>query len=331
MSLRTKIIQKQRFIVVGVVVLFLLALYFLVPAPAHYWLAYWWMFPIALLIALMVNTAGISGAALFVPFFILLFPHLSGNTLAPITSVKLGLLTESFGLSSSALAFLAFGLVDTTLARRAIIRALPFVFVGVFVVFLVPKAVLYIIISILLLLSLFLMRYQHVLKKKRLREQKAQSINIDTEEGEHVRRQSKDHHIYHYCRSKAGARKRFIGYGVGGIFQGAAGFGIGELGIISMMLTKIPTRIAIGTSHFIVAGTAIFASGMHFLLQTHTTVDVFPWQIVMVTIPAVIIGGQLAPYVAAKLSSRHLERFVSILFIIIAVSLFLLAVGELRV
>jgi len=67
------------------------------------------MFPIAFIIAVTVNTVGISGAALFVSFFVVIFPLLS-NPIGPEQSVRIGLITESSRLSSSALAFLRYGL-----------------------------------------------------------------------------------------------------------------------------------------------------------------------------------------------------------------------------
>jgi len=319
------LIRHQRYFVLALVLVFLGVLFSLVPGDGAYWFSYWWMFPIAFIIALSVNTAGISGAALFVPFFILIFPLIAGVALNPIDTVKLGLITESFGLSSSALAFLSFGLVDTVLARRALLIALPFVFAGVLFVFVVPKAILYVAVAILLLLSVFLIKFEHTLKKKRLAEIESGHVDLSIANEERVVLTGANNITYTYCRTKTGGRKRALGYGVGGIFQGATGFGIGELGIISMMLTHIPMRIAIGTSHLIVAGGAIAASVVHFFLAVSLAPGVFPWNIPLMTVPAVIIGGQLAPYVAAKLPLRYLERFVSALFIIIAVSLLALA------
>ena len=319
------ILKNQRYLVFIVAFVFIAALIISIGKESSYWFEYWWMFPIAFLIALTVNTAGISGAALFVPFFILIFPIFSGTHLAPVDTVKLGLITESFGLSSSALAFFAFGLIDTTLARKTILHALPFVLLGVLLVFLIPKSTLYAIIAILLLLAVILLRYEHVLKQKRTEQLQSNHICAEISEGEHVKLISKDKKTYEYCRSKSGAKKRFLGYSIGGIFQGAAGFGIGEIGIITMMLTHIPTRIAIGTSHFIVAGTAIIASLAHFLFSSTSITHPFPWNIPVMTIPAVILGGQLAPYIAAKLPIKYLERFVSGLFIIIAIALIILA------
>lgn len=325
MNFSSFIKQHQRYIVIVAVLLFFGILYLFILDSLLYWFYYWWMFPIAFVIALTVNTVGISGAALFVPFFILVFPSLAHSTLKPIDTIRLGLITESFGLSSSALAFFAFGLVDVILARRTIVKALPFVFAGALIVFFIPKAILYIIIALLLLISIVLLHYEHYLKQKRLTELQAQQINTGHRDGERVFMQSRDGKQYRYCRTKEGEKKRFIGYSVGALFQGAAGFGIGEMGIISMMLTHVPTRIAIGTSHFIVAGTAIVASLLHFLFSFVPSTTGFPWNIPFMTVPAVILGGQMAPYVAAKLSSKYLERFVSILFIVIALALIILA------
>ena len=56
----------------------------------------------------ILNTVGISGAALFVPFFALVFPALAFS-LTPGQGVMLGLITESFGISSSTFAFMRFG------------------------------------------------------------------------------------------------------------------------------------------------------------------------------------------------------------------------------
>jgi len=52
-------------------------------------------------------------------------------------------------------------------------------------------------------------------------------------------------------------------------------------------------------------------------------VDAFhvPWNVRMMTVPAVIIGGQLAPVVAARLDTRLLERLLMALFVILAIAL----------
>jgi len=323
MILTTKFIKHERLLITAIALAFLITLLLIIPHPLVYWLKFWWMFPVALLIALIVNTLGISGAALFVPFFILIFPLFTAS-LTPTQSVKLGLITESFGLSSSALAFIRFGLVDKKLALYSILGALPLVIAGSLLTSFIPKSVLLIMIAALLIIAIFLVKFKNKLKERRLHELSSKSIDYTEPIGEKISITSRDGKIYNYCRTKNGYRKRFLGYGVGGFFQGASGFGIGEMGIISMILSNIPTRIAIGTSHLVVASTAIVASIIHISLAP-TLGDTIPWNLPFMTVPAVIIGGQLAPYMAAKLPTKLLEKFISLLFLVIAIALIILA------
>lgn len=294
--------------------------------------AYWWLFPISFAIALIVNTVGVSGASLFVPFFILIFPLLAGFTLTPLDAVTLGLVTESFGLSSSAIAFILFGLVDKKLVWQSLVAALPFVVIGVLFVSVVPSAVLKVAIAALLFIAVILLRYSHRLEQKRIEECRKGIRNITEASG--IDREKLVHKIdvsgntYEYYLSSKGRLKRTAGYAIGGIFQGATGFGIGELGLVSMFLSRIPIKVAIGTSHVIVAVSAITAALIHFSLSTSTGGGLaqFPWVIPLMTVPAVVIGGQIAPYLAARLSGPLLEKAISALFVVIGIALMLVAV-----
>ena len=319
--------RKVHFIALLAVILFLGSLLLTTEYSSwSFWLEYWWMFPIALAIAITVNTLGVSGAALFVPFFILIFPFLA-DPLTAGQSVQLGLITESFGLTSSALAFIVFGLVDKKLAFISILGALPFVIGGALLTAFIPKTTLLLMIAVLLIISVLLIHYKKYMERAR-KEELAQR-KIDTQEiyGEHVDISTQDGKNYKYCRTTTGYRKRFLGYGVGGFFQGAAGFGIGELGIISMIMSRIPVRIAIGTSTSIVATTAIFASLIHvFASGAAGTPETIPWNLLFMSVPAVVIGGQIAPFVAARIPAKSLEKIISALFVIIAIAMVIVAV-----
>jgi len=316
----------QKYVIAGAVIIFISALLLSNSDGFAFWFKFWWMFPTALVIATIVNTSGISGAALFVPFFILVFPFFA-DPLTPLQSVKLGLITESFGLTSSALAFWAFGLIDKKIAWYAIVGAVPFVVGGAVISSFLPQTALYLMIAALLISAVVLFNAREVLHKKHQEEKDKQKIDLTVPEGEKVKIKSADKVTYRYCRTKQGYTKRFFGYGIGGFFQGAAGFGIGELGIISMISTRIPIRISIGTSHIIVASTAIMATITHILLTSAASASI-PWNIPFMTVPAVVIGGQIAPYVAAKLPTKILSMFISTLFIIIAVLLILLVITQ---
>ncbi len=294
-----------------------------------YWLQFWWLFPVAFGMALLVNTIGISGAALFVPFFILIFP-LVADPLTNLESVKVGLMTESFGLLSSAIAFVVFGLVDFRIALRTIATALPFLVGGVLLASFIPEVVLLLMIAGLLLVSFLFLVFEERFLEHREKEQSDGPVDWRHSNGTAVEKQSKDGTVYHYCRSMAGYMKRFTGYSVGAFFQGAVGFGIGELGIISMLFSHIPIRIAIGTSHVVVSATAIIASVIHVIMAAHGAGEGgedFPWNIVVMTIPAGVIAGQISPYVASKLPTKALERVMAGLFFGIAAALVGLAVS----
>lgn len=328
MKLIEKIVKYENYLVFLLIPLFWAVIVLIANHNTSYWLQYWWMFPIALIVATTVNTVGISGAALFVPFFVLIFPWVA-IPLAPEQSVKLGLITESFGLSSSALAFIRYGLADKKLGLSIVIKSIPFVIGGAILSFYLPDYIIYFLIAAILAVSVYLL-----LNKER-RKSKLVCIN-KTVAGKHHREHqdnatlvARDGKTYKYCRD-CGRKRRFMGYESGGLFQGLAGFGIGELGIVSMVLSKIPLRIAIGTNHIIVALTAIIASLTH-VFMSFTNEVATPWNIVFMTVPAVIIGGQIAPYVAAKLKTSVLERFVSGLFVLLILSLIFLGAKSLGV
>lgn len=312
----SKIIKNLVFGIIPIWIIFLIIFF---PHHASYWLSFWWMFPIALIIAITVNTVGISGSALFVPFFILIFPLLA----SPLTtgqSITLALITESFGLSSSALAFWWFGLIDKKMGFRTILIATPFVIIGSVVSFFISDTALRSVVAISLIIAVLLM-----LNKKR-KESKIECLECDLIGKHHKHRLSdnvtltdKIGKTYRYCRF-CGMKRRILGYSLGGLFQGSSGFGIGELGILSMTLTDIPIRVAIGTSHLIVAFTAIVASAAHLIQSTNSNVTI-PWNIVILTVPAVIMGGQIAPYVSSQIKSNILEKFIIILFSVISLTL----------
>ena len=355
-SFQRNFLRYQHVFVFLAPILFVAAVYFVAPLPSDagggYWVEFWWLFPCFMLGAIIVNTVGISGSALFVPFLIFLFP-LVAQPLEPETIVKVGLISESFGLSSSALAFIQYGLVDRRLALALVGGAVPFVVAGALLSFIIPEPLFH------LLLGLALMAASYLLFKADLGHEEAGSSNAEAEavsdggetqadlpddanklgpagvsidEGGTVTRVDRDGEDYQYDRG--GYLKRFANYSVGGTFQGLAGFGVGELGIISMLGSKIPVRVAIGTNHIVVAVTAVLASLVHVfgggLVGGHAIdLATTPWNMVVWTVPATVTGGQVAPYVSATLETETIKKFVGGLFAIISVALFLMALGGL--
>jgi len=154
---------------------------------------------------------------------------------------------------------------------------------------------------------------------------------VETADNGTVTRVDRDGNDYGYTRG--GYLERFANYSIGGVFQGLAGFGVGELGIISMLRTDVPVRVAIGTNHIVVALTAVLASLVHVfgggLVPGAHSIDLAstPWNMVVWTVPATVTGGQIAPYVSTALDTGTIKKFVGGLFAVIAAALFLMATG----
>jgi uncharacterized membrane protein YfcA len=353
-------LKHQHVFVFAAPVLFVLGVYFFAPTPAGageaYWLRYWWLLPFFLLGATIVNTVGISGSALFVPFLIFGFPVLAPTLapdsmvaipLSPETIVLVGLVSESFGLSSSSIAFIQYGLVDRRLALTIVGGAVPFVVAGAFLSFVVPESIFHALLGVALLAAAYLLvnadlSHEGVESDAGTQtatdggralpddDDKLGPAGVETDGAGRVTRVDNDGSDYYYTRG--GYLERFGNYSVGGVFQGLAGFGAGELGIISMLRTSVPVRVAIGTNHIVVASTAVLASLVHvfgggFVGGHGLDLASTPWNMVVWTVPATVTGGQVAPYVAAALDTETIKHGVGVLFGIIAIALFVMATG----
>ncbi|WP_436933539.1 TSUP family transporter [Halovenus marina] len=358
--LQRRFLKYQHIVVFTAPVLFVLGVYFFAPTPSgagqEYWLRYWWLLPFFLLGATIVNTVGISGSALFVPFLIFGFPVLAPALapdslvevpLSPETIVLVGLVSESFGLSSSSIAFIRYGLVDRRLALALVGGAIPFVVGGAFLSFVLPESVFHALLGIALLAAAFLLFRADLAHEEPGADSgtptatdggeqlpddddKLGPAGVETDDEGRVTRVDNDGTDYYYTRG--GYLERFSNYSIGGVFQGLAGFGIGELGIISMLRTSVPVRVAIGTNHIVVASTAVLASLVHVfgggLVGGHSLdLASTPWNMVVWTVPATVTGGQVAPYVAAALDTETIKHGVGMLFAVISVALFVMAAG----
>ncbi len=103
--------------------------------------------------------------------------------------------------------------------------------------------------------------------------------------------------------------------------------GLGELnGYFLLQRCRVPSKVSVATSVFIVAITALVAASGHLYSFVQSGSDVIEQvlSIVTFTVPGVIIGAQLGSKVAASIPQRVLECSLGILFILIAV----LTIGE---
>lgn len=138
--------------------------------------------------------------------------------------------------------------------------------------------------------------------------QKAETI-IVASTGEEIR--------YTVCNRTEG---RLIA-GIGGLFVGLISTGLGELnGYFLLQRCRVPSKVAVATSIFVVAITALTASLGHLAqfiqaggeeLNTVINITIF-------TVPGIVIGGQIGSIVASKIPQKSLETGLGLLFILIA-------------
>ena len=312
-----KLLEYEHIIILLVIPVFFLILFSLVHQTPDYWLSYVWVFPFAFFIALTVNMLGLSGALLFVPFFSVILP-LFGLGFGPSESVIIGLFTQSFGISSATLGFFRYRLIDMNIVMVSLIVIIPIVIIASLTAFYIPKKVLFFIIFLSLtfaVISLFLSKKL----VKNIGEEKSESMTILLHIHSGTPRPAilvdRVGKVYSYCR--CGYKIRLLAHSIGAFLQGVTGSGIGYLGMIGMIISGIPLKIGIGSNHVVIAASAIIASITYLVRSSGSDTIQIPWNVIAITVPAVIIGAQLSPYAADKINIKILEKmFVGLLFIL---------------
>ena len=110
---------------------------------------------------------------------------------------------------------------------------------------------------------------------------------------------------------------------LGAFLTGLLGVGIGE--VIMPQLVKrnhVPVAVAAATSVFTVILTFVAASFTQVTaLIAAGGLDAIPWNLVCYTVPGVIVGGQIGPWLQGRIAHRTMERAIAILFGIIGVAM----------
>ena len=244
---------------------------------------------------------------IFVPFFSIVFPLL-GHRLEPVQAVEVGLLTEIVGFMSSTSAFWRAGLIDFRIAGFALVFAVPAAVFGAYSAHSLPGYWLLVVVGVGLVLFAFLL----------IRETSDGDGSHNSEDGgaqpdEHTDSRGR---IYRYHRQNDGWRVGAAS--VGGLFQGLVGFSAGELSTVEQVLRGIPVRLAAGNAHLIIAAASISA-GATYLRIDATTGAKIPWNILAATVPAVLIGGQIASILAGRMPQTTLKLVLSCFLALVGV------------
>ena len=272
---------------------------------------YWYLFPVAILVAATAMASGVGGATFFTPIFII------GLGLPVEVAIGVGLITEVFGFISGIFAYARKRLIDYRLGLTLLVATVPLALIGTWVAGGVDSDILKVILGVgLFVVAISFLRspdHRDVMVMNAAIEEeyggeKAETCLV-TAEGEQI--------CYTVCNRNEG---RLIA-GVGGLFVGMISTGLGELnGYFLLQRCRGPSAVSVATSVFVVAVTAVAAATgpMAQFLQAGRDTMQTVLSIIIFTVPGVIIGAQLGTQVAGRISQDMLERALGVLFIIVA-------------
>jgi uncharacterized membrane protein YfcA len=280
-------------------------------------LEYWFMLPVSILVATTAMASGVEGATFFAPIFILVLG------LPPEVAIGVGLITQLFGFSSGLFAYAHKRLIDYQLGGQLMLVTVPMAILGTWLAASIPADILKIVLGVgLLVMALNFWRASGhgdmVLVGRDFQASHGPGpgkIGLVTAAGEEI--------WYTTGNINEG---RFIS-GIGALFMGMIATGLG--GMTSYFLLqrcRIPGKVAVATTVFIVAVTALVASAGHFytlMYEGQETLNLV-YSLIIFTIPGVIIGGLAGSAVASHIPQKALLRGVGVLFVLVAV----LTLGE---
>ncbi|QDZ39853.1 sulfite exporter TauE/SafE family protein [Euhalothece natronophila Z-M001] len=272
-------------------------------------LEFWYMFPIGIAIATIAMASGVEGATFFTPLFLL------GLKLPTAVAIGTGLITEVFGFSSGLYAYIKKGLIDYQLGRMLLLFSIPSALIGTWVAGFIPSDILKTILSIgLLVIATSFLRSP---EEKTVELLDQQNTDFEKKEPETCLTTNTGETFCYTISDRAEGR---LLISIGGLFIGMISTGLGQLnGFFLIQRCHIPSKVAVATSVFIVAITALIASVGHvfqFIQAGGETLNTVS-NLVIFTVPGVLIGAQLGSSIANRLSQKLLEKSMGVLFIFV--------------
>jgi uncharacterized membrane protein YfcA len=276
-----------------------------IPLPAGFpverFLAHWWVFPASVLFSMVALASGVSGALFFSPFFILVVG------LPPAQAIGAGLLTEVFGMGNGLLNYVRQSVVDYATAKWLLIGAVPAIVVGAFAAHAVPTTLLTILFGGgLLALGGFLVYHDPpeecvpgecegaFLERKNTGRGET---TIETANGETF--------TYDTCWRPPGLALATVG----GFITGLISAGLPEITTTQLIVRcRLPPRVAIATSVFVLGVAALAGAAVHALAATPV------WYVVAWSIPGVLLGGTVGTRVGKYVPSEIMEPALGVVF-----------------
>jgi len=269
----------------------------------------WYLLPIAILISTIAMSSGISGAVIFTPLFMLAL------RLDPQIAIGSALITELFGFSSGLIAYYKAKLIDFKLAFNLLIFSVPAAILGTMYAECAPGLILKAIFAV----GLVFIGFQ-LFSSWRKEEREKHEASRKKEFGKDYESELTDSSgkIYYYTVCNKNMGRSFAA--IGALFEGMISVGLAELQAYHLMARcKVPAPVAVATSVFVVVITVLFASAGHFYEFAKEGGEVLNqvMNIVIFTIPGVIIGGQVGPKLQKVIPEDKMKVGISTAFIII--------------
>jgi uncharacterized membrane protein YfcA len=282
---------------------------------------YWFMFPVSICVATAAMLSGIGGAALFTPIFILVLPMLGPEYPLQSTVAAIGtaLLTETFGFTSGFIGYYRKQLIDFAIVIRFIKISVPVAIAGAFLAHYIPEAMLIAgyaaLVLVLAVIHVFVNHDPEVLDRP---DRQGTPRTLTDANG-----RSYSYRIPHVSIADG------VYTGIGSFLTGMLSVGIGEVIVPQLTKRGVPIAVSVAASVAIVIVTVAFAS---FTLIGQVISEgglaAVPWNLVMYSIPGVLIGGQIGPRLQGTISPRSMEHAIGALFFVLAGAMLLVALQK---
>ena len=269
--------------------------------PTAQFLAHWWVFPASVVFSTVALSSGVSGALFFSPFFMLVVG------LTPSQAIGAGLLTEVFGMGNGLRSYVSQRVVDFQTAKWLLAGSVPAIVAGAFAAHYVDPGLLKLVFGAgLLLLGGFLVYYEapencepgecegEFLERKN---DGRGTTTIDAADGESF--------TYDTCWRTPGVALSTVG----GFITGLISAGLPEVVTTQLIVRcRVPPRVAVATSVFVLGITAVAGAVVHALTATPV------WYVVAWSIPGVLVGGTIGTRVGKYLPSELMETGLGVVF-----------------
>lgn len=279
------------------------------------------MFPTCVGIVASAVLLGIDGTAIFTPFMILLFPLLRVSPIPASIAVSVGLVTEFFGFLSGIVGYRKKNLIDFRVGWSLVTVGVPVIVVFSIIAQSVSDLLLKLVFGAMMVsMAIYLIATAKSAVRNPNVEKLPQSVlsisglHESPKETRITSRSGKEFR-YHVCDR----RRSILISGIGSALEGMLSVGLGELLMPDLVRRcKIPVAVSAATSVFVMTVVVLAGSVTGFtaiILRQGATV--IPWNLLIFTIPAAVIGGQVGARLQGRLSSSKTERLIALLFVII--------------